>query len=826
MIGRENISDVDGAIIELIKNSYDADADCVFVKFIMPFPNVPKNIELDKLKDIFEKDELNKILTYYELKNNKFIRKNNLDDNQLANLQELLFSKNEIILIDNGTGMSQAIMETSWMNIGTSDKDINIYSQKGRIKTGAKGIGRFALDKLSIKSQVYTKNEDDKLIYWGIDWNQFANAKLLNQVKADLELLDITYESMVRKLLGKDFEKIKHHDWDSGTIIILKPTREPWTERLFNKVNTNIKSINPLGTVDTFEVFIENEYNNELSYHTDSLSINESEYDYRIRANYDGNNKMKLSLKRNEIDINKEEVTVEVNKKQYTFPLGEFWSREAFKKDTHRRKDYNKEIIYEYQIEDLLKDDDINNVNNIGPFSLDFYFLKGSNSDFGIVKSINMSKRKELLRNFSGIKLYRDNFKVRPYGDDGSLYDWLSLGQRAQRSPAGVAHPYGDWRTLPYQTIGSVNISRIDNPKLSDMANREGLSLNDTYYIFINLIQKILEKFEYDRQYVYREYAAWIKAKSDEVDKVGTIVNDVNNKYQEKKGKEKESSSKTENNSGSIDDDNQGEKEQEYTKEDYEEAIYTLGKGAQDELKTSQILMAFSSSGVITNTFAHEISRISTEMGSRIQNIRVAIKRLLNYKEYEGDEDFNPFEMLKEAESTDSLLNTWIKVIMNAVESKNFDKENLSLNNFVNEIVENWSPLMEKKYITITHEFDDQDVNINISKVDLYLIFNNFFLNSAWFLEKIISQGRKIYIQIKNENDNILIYLMNNGPTLDESFKNNPDEIFNAGVTVKKQDEGTGLGLWITREVVTRNSGQIHVMNKSDGFGISISFPK
>ena len=31
LIGRENITDVDGALIELIKNAYDADASCVYV---------------------------------------------------------------------------------------------------------------------------------------------------------------------------------------------------------------------------------------------------------------------------------------------------------------------------------------------------------------------------------------------------------------------------------------------------------------------------------------------------------------------------------------------------------------------------------------------------------------------------------------------------------------------------------------------------------------------------------------------------------------------------------------------------------------------------
>ena len=40
LIGRENIADVDGALIELIKNAYDADASCVLVKMDIPFPEI------------------------------------------------------------------------------------------------------------------------------------------------------------------------------------------------------------------------------------------------------------------------------------------------------------------------------------------------------------------------------------------------------------------------------------------------------------------------------------------------------------------------------------------------------------------------------------------------------------------------------------------------------------------------------------------------------------------------------------------------------------------------------------------------------------------
>lgn len=92
LIGRENVSRLDGAIIEIIKNAYDADATiCVL---------------------------------YYDSDNKK------------------------LWIADNGCGMDETIIKKHWMSIGFSDKDIEIKSGKGRIKTGAKGIGRFALDRL------------------------------------------------------------------------------------------------------------------------------------------------------------------------------------------------------------------------------------------------------------------------------------------------------------------------------------------------------------------------------------------------------------------------------------------------------------------------------------------------------------------------------------------------------------------------------------------------------------------------------------------------------------------------------------------------------
>ena len=76
LIGRENIADVDGALIELIKNAYDADASCVWIYFYMPFPDVPTMVDsLDRFVKNLSEDELKFVLDCYETEDDKLKKK-------------------------------------------------------------------------------------------------------------------------------------------------------------------------------------------------------------------------------------------------------------------------------------------------------------------------------------------------------------------------------------------------------------------------------------------------------------------------------------------------------------------------------------------------------------------------------------------------------------------------------------------------------------------------------------------------------------------------------------------------------------------------------
>lgn len=821
LIGRENISDVDGAIIELVKNGYDADAECVYVKYMNPFNGIPSTLTRSEVYSYF-KDNIEIVLKNYSIKDGVYVL--NEESADMLELVKYLRSISQILVIDNGSGMNKMILKSAWMNIGTDNKEVNVYSpKKNRIKTGAKGIGRFALDKLSLCTQVFTKCAEEQIYQWEIDWTQFDNAKLLNQVEAKLQECVGNFEDLVKLYLQEDFDLVKGYEWNTGTIIILSPVREFWDEKLYVKVNNNLKNINPLGSVDRFDIYVRNDRYPKLNFETESVGISRDNYDYLIEAEFDGKGNVILTLDRNEIDTTKKIMRIEYSSTDVEeYDLKEFWDRDAFKTKDYQRTDFDGIKQFQYSIEEILESpsESIDRYNAVGPFSLKMYYIKNQKSTVEIVKGFRSRERRRLLNDFAGIKIYRDSFKVRPYGDEGQFFDWINLSLRVQKSPAAASHESGNWRVSPNQLIGSVSISRMYNSKLEDTANREGMSLNREYDCFVEILQGILSKFEYDRQYALREYAAWERAKKKaHEDRAQQIYEQV---MKEREGKNTqdvyEKGSNQEGNSTKKASGND-----EISEEDLKDAIVTLGKKNENRTSTEQLIMVLSAAGVMAQTFAHEITRIGTELGSRGQHLKEAINRLLNYEPYTGDEDFNPYDLLDELDGTDELLSEWVNLIMDSVKQENFESKSIDLKEFIVHIKGLWQPLLDKKFITINLVQIDENVVLGLPEIDLHLILNNFILNSAYYLEEAENE-RKIFFSVFEDDKKVYLEMSNNGPELDERYLQNPDETLNARVSSK--DGGTGLGLWIAREAVTRNVGELHVVPIKSGYMLKATWTK
>ncbi len=84
----------------------------------------------------------------------------------------LRFDNDNLEIIDDGIGMNSENIKTSWMHIGKSNKEYEIIDQnnKKRVQAGSKGIGRFALARLGTDIVLYTKTKGSKGVIWKTDW--------------------------------------------------------------------------------------------------------------------------------------------------------------------------------------------------------------------------------------------------------------------------------------------------------------------------------------------------------------------------------------------------------------------------------------------------------------------------------------------------------------------------------------------------------------------------------------------------------------------------------------------------------------------------------
>ena len=102
---------------------------------------------------------------------------------------------------------------------------------------------------------------------------------------------------------------------------------------------------------------------------------------------------------------------------------------------------------------------------------------------------LGIQEIRRTLNNYCGVSIYRDGFRVYPYGQRGN--DWLTLDTRSRQNPV---------RCLANnQIVTAIKISRQDNPDLRDRSTREGLVVNAAYTSLEKWFKEILSLLEEER---------------------------------------------------------------------------------------------------------------------------------------------------------------------------------------------------------------------------------------------------------------------------------------------------------------------------------------
>ena len=844
LIGRENISSSKGAIIELVKNGYDADSKISIVYFDNRYSFIKAEMEgqyfrhllslgiseLDIL-EVYEKDSENEDL---------YIIKSDVEEDKKKFFKEKISHLNTLFIIDAGEGMTQNIIRDYWMTIGTDNKANDVFTKSGRVKAGAKGIGRFALDKLGGLCEMTTifnplthevdKDADGNITSfsgykWKVNWEDFEGEfKTIDKVNA--ELIGINSNSIIDEIKLQipelDLSKINLDLKDKyGTILKIKNLRDNWDDYYVDQVFSDLEVLVPPKEVGEFEIYLFSSLNLE-KYGEVQGSICD-DYDYKLVAKADENQNVFITIYREEYDIE----LIPNN-----FFLRSSMQVEPYKKEDFIKGYWKKETNFSKLLSGFKGIDADNTFEDIGVFEFTFYFLKRTYSSDDakrfFYKNFISNSRKDWLNKFGGIKLFRDNFRVRPYGEvKDAAFDWLSLGNRKATSPAGIAKPEGGYRVEPENVAGAVKISRLTNVNFEDKSSREGLQNNKTFEVFKQLLASIINVFEEDRAFIAREMDSYDdelfggerdRKKAEELAK--KIVADS----REKRRKQQENPENNSNTKNSTEEENEREKEILAIEiERKEEQIEKL----KDEQK---VLRGLASSGIVLASFSHDLSKLNDVLNSRTDKLKELISERIKEGDYvDTERRKNPFAQIERIKTQDIKLQNWLNFSLGATRKDKRKRPQVFLQNYFNEFKEDWSTVLNERGI-ILEVLEVEDIELRVFEIDLDSIFNNLLVNSieAFNLMKENRQ-RQVNIKVYTTGKEVIFDYMDNGIGLSKDI-DKADVIFEPLFTTRRnphtaEEEGTGLGMWLVKSIVKENDGDLKLLFPTFGFGLRISFP-
>ena len=142
----------------------------------------------------------------------------------------------------------------------------------------------------------------------------------------------------------------------------------------------------------------------------------------------------------------------------------------------------------------------------------------------------------------------------------------------------------------------------------------------------------------------------------------------------------------------------------------------------------------------------------------------------------------------------------------------------------INTILQNVQILMKDELITQNlhmHLDIDQDIQVFGNKNEFKHLFINLINNSIDAFNEQHIRKRELYIRCFYKNKKIYIEIEDNAGGIP---KNIIKHIFKPNVTTKSDAKGTGIGLYMSSQIVRKNNGSISVINTEDGALFTVTF--
>lgn len=783
-LGRELVTDFVTALVELIKNSYDADA--YGVKIILDKPNTPES---------------------------------------------------KIILIDTGSGMTQEDFENKWMVIGTNNKVTEPYTAKGRKKAGKKGIGRFSVERIAEKVSVYSFTDTEKPYKVEINWNSFEdiNIAALNQrinilkdhedssaakyISSQLEYffltdkVDVSDKNSVATIMGRNtFEYTVFYntnilaELEKEIVPILE--KYEYIEQLVEDVESSLETLDIHNDAVAFSMIDELYQKYELpGPHTGMILVMEGLRDEWKQKDIDKLQKELRLLVAPDL-IEKDPFKIELIASDFRIEdivlVNEILDLRYAKVDA-KIYDNAKKIYISYKDKEGKKDlieEDLEQPLLCGDVCVEIYFFLRDSSNLTSA-GYNFRFAQKMLDTYCGIKIYRDNFRVKPFGDIGN--DWLFLDQKKVKDTHG-------YLVGNNQVIGVVRIGDVTNPLLVDATNREGIIENEAYEQLISFLTKCTNLISDVRRKAYLAEQENIKKLAAEKEKIDAQFDNVKKQYLDNPFiKQIEEVTQTADHNAMpekleqlakayIEDSEKKKADIQKLQNDYNQHYSDTERIYQEKINFQEselnLYKNLASLGMLTGSFGHETSDIVSRIQTSLHLINVYLDK---------DVDRNQIkEVVKIVSSDFGRIYAYSNLIVNFLKKR---KREASVDIKFGDVLEEVSGF----YRSIVNSFDisldtkcSQQIIYTMKQIDLESIIINMITNA--FEQVKGKQIRKIRICIEQSLSHIILCFEDSGNGVP---KGKEKDIFRPFETTK--EEGIGLGLNIVNDIVENYGGEIKV---------------
>ena len=223
----------------------------------------------------------------------------------------------------------------------------------------------------------------------------------------------------------------------------------------------------------------------------------------------------------------------------------------------------------------------------------------------------------------------------------------------------------------------------------------------------------------------------------------------------------------------------------------------------------SKQLETHASIGEMIAVFAHEVR-------NPINNIRMGIENFNTYLEEPDGIEEEIDRLLGDVDRISELM----KSILSAYRTKEYKIESINLEIMLQNILFRWQPRMSRYGIQSKLVNSDEQAYVKGDKRSLEQVFTNIIQNGINAMQET-GGTLSIKVSIDKSPKMVQVDIGDTGPGIPEEIK---DKIFNLYFSTRQN--GNGIGLAITKQIVDAHNGQISVNSVPGGTVFTVSLPK